>query len=300
MTAMRPASSVLTDLQIKALREVVGLVRREQRGVGSHLTEQALAQAVGVSRSPVQRALKHLTELGLLQHDAGRGYFVAQAPEYWQALAQSLMQAPDDPLYLRVAQDHFSGLIASTESENALMRRFQAPRGALRNVLARACEEGWAEQNAGHGWSFLPMIATPSAYEESYWFRLTLEPAALLLPSFLADAAELVSLREQQSRIVAGGFETMTAIELFESNSRFHEAVARWSGNRFIAQALKRANQQRRLVEYQQASRRAPRQTQAQEHVAILDAIASQDLITAANLMRQHLNQARQAKALKH
>ena len=88
----------------------------------------------------------------------------------------------------------------------------------------------------------------------------------------------------------------MTAIELFEANSRFHETLAAWSGNRFIVQSVRRVNQQRRLVEYQQASKRPQRQVQALEHMQILDAIERQDLVEAASLMRKHLDGARRAK----
>jgi len=53
----------------------------------------------------------------------------------------------------------------------------------------------------------------------------------------------------------------MTAIELFESNSLFHETLAKWSGNRFIVQSVRRLDQLRRLVEYRQARSRKPRRT---------------------------------------
>jgi DNA-binding GntR family transcriptional regulator len=72
--------------------------------------------------------------------------------------------------------------------------------------------------------------------------------------------------------------------------------MAAWSGNRFILQSVKRVNQLRRLIEYRQASKRAPRQTQAEEHLAILDAVSRHDYMLAATLLRGHLEGARRAK----
>ena len=103
-------------------------------------------------------------------------------------------------------------------------------------------------------------------------------------------------LVRQQELIANTGWKTMTPIELFESNSQFHETLAKWSGNRFILQAVRRTDQLRRLVEYRQARSREPRQTQAKEHLEILDAIAAHDALKAASLMRAHLEGARRGK----
>jgi len=118
----------------------------------------------------------------------------------------------------------------------------------------------------------------------------------LLASGFIADPAELSAVRRQQELIANTGWKTMTPIELFESNSQFHETLAKWSGNRFILQAVRRTDQLRRLVEYRQARSREPRQTQAKEHLEILDAIAAHDALKAASLMRAHLEGARRGK----
>jgi DNA-binding GntR family transcriptional regulator len=51
------------------------------------------------------------------------------------------------------------------------------------------------------------------------------------------------------------------------------------------------------LVEYRQAFHRDPRHTQAREHLEILRAIDAQDFMTAASLMRAHLDGARRGKS---
>ena len=170
----------------------------------------------------------------------------------------------------------------------------------MRKTLARISEEGWAEPHVSQGWRFQELIDTPESYDESYLFRKMIEPSGIMADSFKVDIDELHHLRNEQNNIVAGGFKSMTPIELFESNSRFHETLAKWSNNRFILQSVKRVNLLRRLLEYQQAStNRKPRQHQAAEHLAILDAISKNDLVRAASLMRSHLDGARRGKAIK-
>jgi len=289
-----PASE-LTSLQQRVAREIVALVRRDNRVAGDHLPEIHLAEHIGTSRSPIQVALRHLAQLGVLQQDANRGFFLSIDAKEWDGAVASLLST-DDPLYLRIADDRQSDRLPDEVTEAELMRRYGVARSTLRKVLSRISEEGWIEQSMGHGWQFLSMIDSADAYEESYLFRQSIEPGALLGPSFMFDAAELRQVRREQQRIVDGGFQTMTPIELFESNSHFHETVAKWGNNRFVLQSVRRINQLRRLVEYRQASKRGPRHTQASEHLAILDAIEGQDFMQAANLMRAHLNGARRAK----
>lgn len=295
MRITSPASD-LTPLQKRAAREIVALVRRESRKAGEHLPEIQLAEHIGTSRSPVQAALRHLARRGVVQQDVNRGFFMVQDARDWDAIATELSSTPDDPLYLSIVEARRTGDLPDEVSEAELMRRFGVVRGTLRKALARMSEEGWVEQNVGHGWTFLPMIDTPEAYEESYLFRQAIEPVGLMSPSFRIEPAGLAELRREQQHIVNGGYQTMTAIELFEANSRFHETLAHWSGNRFIEQAVRRVNQQRRLLEYHQASQRKPRQTQAQEHLHILDALAAHDVLQAASLLRAHLDGARRAK----
>lgn len=296
-TAAVADSADITPLQHKVAREIVARVRREGLRSGDHLPEASLAEQIGTSRSPVQAALRYLASLNLIQRDTNRGYFLVSDAAQWADLASTLERAPDDPLYLRIAEARQSGQLADEVNEAELMRRFGVARSTLRKVLSRIAREGWAEQNVGHGWTFLPLVDTADAYEESYLFRQAVEPTGLLSPSFQVDRQAFAELRREQTHIVKGGYLSMTPIELFEANSRFHEALASWSHNRFILHAVRRVNSLRRLVEYRQASQRSPRQTQAREHLEILRAIEQQDLILAAGLLRTHLDGARRAKS---
>lgn len=289
-------TAALTPTQSRVAREIVALVRREGRRAGAPLREAALARGIGTSRSPVLAALRHLAARGLVRQDPNRGFSVAVDAPAWEDLAEQIATRPDDPLYLRIAEDRRVGALPDEVGEADLMRRYGVARGTLRKVFARLSEEGWAEQRVGHGWTFLPMIDSAQAYEESYRFREAIEPTGVTGPFFAIEPAQFDGLRAEQARIVEHGHATMTAIELFEANSRFHETLAGWSNNRFILQGVRRVNLQRRLVEYCQAADRDARRAQSREHLAILDALAQPDRSRAAELLRAHLAGARERK----
>jgi DNA-binding GntR family transcriptional regulator len=286
----------LTTLQTRVLKEIVGYARRENYPVGAHLGETHLAEVIGTSRFPISAALSHLSEIGVVRHDRNRGYFLAVPATDLGDISAELSTTAEDPLYLEIARARQAGKLPDAVNEADLMRQFDVSRGTLRKALARAQQEGWIERRTGHGWEFLPMIDSPEAYEDSYTLRLAIEPAGILSPKFRPDNPALLACRKQQEFIATKGYASMTPIELFEANSRFHETIAECSGNRFMLQTVRRMDQLRRLVEYMQAERRLPRKTQAEEHLAILDSIASGDFLGAATKMREHLDGARRAK----
>ena len=287
----------LTQLQARVAKDIVSITRRDQMKQGDHLNESLLADRIGTSRSPVNVALRHLAELGLVLQDPNRGYFLQKDADETFSVAEELFEKSDEPLYLKISQDRLSRQLADEMTEADLMTRYGVSRNTLRKVLSRIQQEGWIERQVGQGWRFLPMIDSVEAYEESYLFRTALEPTALLAATFCMNQGEFEELKKRQLFIAEGGYESMTAIELFEANSEFHETLAKWSGNRFFAQSVRRMDQLRRLVEYSQARNRKPRKQQALEHLAILDAIAHHDFLGAAALLREHLNNARRAKA---
>jgi DNA-binding GntR family transcriptional regulator len=288
--------SALTPLQTRVTREILAIARREDLAVGERLAESVLAEKIGTSRTPVNVALHHLVSLGVVYYDANRGFFMARPARDVTDVAAQFFNEPDDPLYLKIAEDRLAHRLADVVTEADLMRQYEVSRSELRRVLSRMQEEGWIERQVGHGWQFMPMIDSVEAYEESYLFRAAIEPTGIMSPSFSVNRVELEELRRRQRFIADGGYLSMNSVELFEANSEFHETLAKWSGNRFIAQSVRRMDRLRRLVEYRQARARKPRQEQALEHLAILDAIAQHDLLRAAALLRDHIEGARRAK----
>lgn len=295
-TAAEALADEMTTLQSRVASEIVVHIRRENLAVGDVLTESTLAEQIGTSRSPVRGALRHLERIGLLSHQPGKGFTLNESASELGEIAQAFSMAAVNPVYQRIAEARISRELPDVVNETQLMRMYDVSRSSLRQTLSRIQQEGWIEKAAGHGWTFQSMIDSTAAYEESYLFRAAIEPMGLTSGAFRVDRDELQQLRKQQLHIAQGGWETMTAIELFECNSLFHETIAKWSGNRFILQAVRRTDRLRRLVEYMQARTRSPRREQAQEHLRILDAIAVSDLLLAASLMREHLEGARRGK----
>lgn len=294
-----PSATALTALQRRIVRDIVSLMRHDNLKAGDRLAELSIARQIGTSRTPVNVALQHLVALGVLTHDPNRGHFLSRDASELGTLAHEFLATPDEPLYLRIAEDRLTGKLPDAVNEIDLMRRYDAPRGTVRRVLARIQQEEWIEKSAGHGWTFLPIIDSNQAYEESYIFRAAIEPTGLLSPSFHADPEELESLRQHQRFVAEQGYRSITPIELFEASCRFHETLAKWSNNRFILQGVRRTDQLRRLVEYRHFTRdRDFRHDQALEHIVILDAIAAGDRVKAANLLRQHLEDALRDKVL--
>jgi DNA-binding GntR family transcriptional regulator len=296
MESSPDAPAALTPLQTRVTREILALARREDLAIGDRLAESVLAEKIGTSRTPVNVALHHLASLGVVYYDANRGFFMAKPARDVTDIATQFFEEPDSPLYLKIADDRLAHRLADVVSEADLMRQYDVSRSELRRVLSRMQEEGWLERQVGHGWQFMPMIDSVEAYEESYLFRAAIEPTGVMSPTFSVNRVELEALRRRQRFIAEGGYLTLNSVELFEANSEFHETIAKWSGNRFIAQSVRRMDRLRRLVEYRQAKDRKPRQTQALEHLAILDAIGQHDLLRAAALLRDHIEGARRAK----
>ena len=287
-------ASDLTLSQQKALREIVGYIRRERLPAGSRLPEWTLANLTGTSRSPVRVALERLVQAKVVRYDKNRGYSVVADPGALPRGVVEEMNTADDPLYLQVADARFRGELPESVTEADLTRLLGASRNEVRRVLVRAQAEGWVEKDAGYGWTFLPMIDSLDAYDDMYALRIAIEPAGILSPKFRVDVRQLRELRSEQQAILDGAHQTAT--ERFDSNARFHEAIAAWSGNRFTLQTLRRLDQMRRLAEYRQAKQDLPRVALAREHLDILAAIEAGDSLAAASLMKQHLSGARLKK----
>lgn len=296
MESSADTPTALSPLQTRVAREILALARREDLAVGDRLAESVLADKIGTSRTPVNVALHHLASLGVVYYDTNRGFFMAKPARDVTDIAEQFFNEPDNPLYLKIADDRLAHRLSDVVTEADLMRQYDVSRSELRRVLSRMQEEGWLERQVGHGWQFMSMIDSVEAYEESYLFRAAIEPTGIMSPTFSANRVELEELRRRQQFIAGSGYLTMNSVELFEANSEFHETIAKWSGNRFIAQSVRRMDRLRRLVEYRQARARKPRQGQALEHLAILDAISQHDLLRAAALLRDHIEGARRAK----
>ncbi|GAB7272997.1 hypothetical protein DZS_43940 [Dickeya ananatis] len=162
-------------------------------------------------------------------------FFLAQHASQLGELVAEVLEQAEDPLYRQLAERRITRQLPEQFSEMELMLEFSVTRPVLRKVLLRCQQEGWLEHMAGQGWRTLPVIDSVEAYEESYALRAIIEPAGLLSATFHITPHMLAHCRRQQEYLAEDGYLTMTAMEMFDTSSGFHDTLAVCSGNRFFA-----------------------------------------------------------------
>ncbi|WP_328603625.1 GntR family transcriptional regulator [Amycolatopsis sp. NBC_00345] len=275
-----------TPLTRQVAARIAGYIRETGAAPGDRLAERTLAAQLRVSRSPVRAALRLLADDGLVAAAEQGGYTVA-GPGSRHTIPD---ESEAEKRYLRIASDRLDGELPDRVSENELVRRYGLTPAQLAHVLRRIAGEGWIERLPGYGWEFQPMLTSPQSYADSYRFRLTIEPAAVLEPGFVLDRPALEAVRAQQLELAEGGAGTVGNAELFARNRAFHEAVVACGRNPFFIDALRRVDTLRRLIEYRRALPRDRAAVRAREHVAIADLLLAGRNADAAEHLRRHLS----------
>jgi DNA-binding GntR family transcriptional regulator len=279
-----------TPLIRRVATDIVERIREHHLTPGTRLVERELAEHLRVSRSPVRGALRLLAEDGIVAPGDAGGYVVRRVPEAPLTSVPGL--EPDragEELYLRIAGDRLDGVLAERVTEAALLRRYDLTPAQLARVLRRISGEGWIERLPGYGWSFLPVLSSLTAYQDSYRFRLVIEPAAILEPTFELNRPVIEKVRQQQQDLVDGGIWTIGNADLFDLNRSYHEAVIACAGNAFFTDALCRIDNLRRLIEYRRSLKRERAVVRCREHVALADLLLAGDTRAAAACMHDHL-----------
>jgi DNA-binding GntR family transcriptional regulator len=283
----RPAQS---GLQARLAGRILIHARERGFGPGAWLSENALAQTFGVSRTPVRGALAVLSNRGLLNVVPRRGYVLKRAVREQDLEPYADFASEDDKLVQRMAADRFTGTLPDNVSETDLMRRYGVARGALARVLNGMVQDNVIERRSGNGWRFLPAANSTQLREDSYRFRLLIEPACVLEPSFRLDKARAQRLRQTHVALLAEGLEKLSSIQYFELNAEFHEFVAACSRNRFLEHAVIHQNRLRRFFGYIAVLRPEQMRVSCSEHVAILDRLMAGEREHAATLLWRHLS----------
>ncbi|TNC50550.1 GntR family transcriptional regulator [Rubellimicrobium rubrum] len=285
-----------TPLALSLANQLVEQLRAGGLEPGQRVTERKLAQQFRVSRSPVRSALQLLAQAGVLI-PGDRGYEIAapSAADAWPLLKEP----PDEEevIYRRIADERLSGSLPERITESEFLRRYSLTRARLARLLRRMTQEGWIERLPGHGWTFLPVLTSLEAYEDSYRFRQLIEPAALLEPRWTLDRPALQARRTEQLWLVNGGIFEVSDAKLFELNSGLHETIMECSRNAFLIESLRRVDRLRRLIEYRQTLDRKVSREQCLQHVEILDLVLAGRNEDASTTMRRHLGKLRGLKA---
>lgn len=283
--------SKLTPLQTKVAGQILESIACGDFPPGSHIKEIELAQHFGVSRSPIRGALFYLAGQQILTAEKHCGFTVATACS--EALQNTLagLRVAEDDLYRLIIDDHLNQTLPGQINESDLLRRYQCSKSILRRCLQRLTEEGIIQRKHGHGWVMMPTLASAEQRLESYRFSMLPEPAALMEPGFCVVPEQLRQCRDNQLALLNGVPDSQHFIE---SNARFHELLAAWSGNRFILHSIQQQNRLRRLTETHTINNLRRVKVSCQEHLAILDALAEGDNQQASALLYRHLQVASQ------
>lgn len=270
-------------------RQILEIARRDGLAAGTHLPEVKLAERLGVSRSPVRAALALLRERGAVEPAPRQGYRLVHDSASPAFAAIDLPEPEEEAIYRDLVRARFANLVPQQVAVADVMRRYGCDRATANRVLAQMSEEGVIERAAGRGYVFGPVLNDARAYDESYRFRLLVEPAAVLEPGFRLAPQRLQALRARHAALLAAGIETVPMAELFAADAEFHEAIGQACGNRFLAQAIRLQTRLRRLSEYENYNDRARLSESCREHLAILDALQAGDWPRAAELLRRHI-----------
>jgi len=280
-------------LPSQLVQEILQHIRVHALPAGARLPERGLAAALRVSRSPIRVALQHMAQQRLIERRPDGGFMVSA---HARSVLPQISPTPLEGVYLRIAQDRLAGLLPDRVTENALMRRYGVTRSQLSDLLRRIAHEGWIERLPGHGWVFIETMTSADAYAQGYRFRLMIEPAGILESGFTLNGPQLQQCLEEQRALADGMVHTVSPAQIFDANTRLHEAIAACSGNAFIVDALRRLNRIRRLMEYQKAVDRAQALRRCQEHMVLIDLLLAARNEEAADFMRMHLQRAAQDK----
>ncbi|WP_315833615.1 GntR family transcriptional regulator [Bradyrhizobium prioriisuperbiae] len=279
--------------RFRLANQILDVIRDAKLEPGHHLREQQLADLVGVSRTPIRSALDLLAERGIVETRKNHGYFLRKPFDTLHRIEIEVPTTIEEELYLQLVRDRLDNVLPNSITQSEIARRYDVDRVALTRILSRLAEDGLIARNKGHGWTFLPTLDSLVSLRGSYEFRLTLEPAGFLLPTFKADHAAIERMRLQHLYLIAHpDITSVSNTQLFETDAAFHEMCAEFCGNAFFAQAIQYQNRLRRLLEFGSYfdSRRV--REWCREHLAIIEAVSAGDLAVASRRMRAHLEQA--------
>jgi DNA-binding GntR family transcriptional regulator len=293
----KPRKEAVKPLISSLAVKIAEYVRSQDKPAGVHLAEQALADTFHVSRGPVREALTILEREGILLFHPNRGFFLTRPAAEIAVPDISAPVSLEDEMYFRFARDRIRGMLKGHTSEAELMSRYGISRVKLMKILIRMSQEGWVERRPGHGWDFLPVLDTVEALDKSYRFRILVEPAALLEPTYQMDPAVFAKLRREQESLLASPIDERLPFTMFETGNRFHEQIVSCSGNPFFLEAVRHINRLRRLIEYQVPVDQT-RLNRYQEHLEIIVLLEQGRQSLASALLRDHLDRSRVKKTV--
>ncbi|MFD2174026.1 GntR family transcriptional regulator [Rhodobacter lacus] len=274
---------------LELARRIITLILERGMRAAEHLPEQAIAEACGVSRTPIRAAFKILEENGILSWREEEGYQVKLSARDGLSEDSLVVADLEQSLFERILADRAARRIPDVQSVSALARRYAVSRITVLNALKILSRDGIVSQLPGRAWAFQPLLDTPRAISESFAFRLTLEPQAILAAGFALDPPRAGVMRSRMREFLALPDARLSASAFRRIDIDFHVMIAEASANRFAQGALL-AHHRLRAAAQKEAAPPPFRLRQAmEEHLDILDSLERNQLELAADQMVLHL-----------
>ena len=288
------AKTSKSDLQVRLARRLLQLMVDGELKPGDHLREIELSEKFAVSRTPVRATLGFLEGLGALEKVANKGFFVRANGSVALKTIEDLPQEDDEKIKDQIRKDWFDGNFPREVSEGEIRTRYGLGKMTASRVLAALAEEGIISRMPGYGWQFEPTLNTTADHDESYDFRMIIEPQGILSEGFTLDAEKASTLRKRHEQVLRQKRKPILA-EIVRLDEEFHEFIAQCSKNRFVAQAVAHQNRLRRLMEYHSLIDAGRLTGSCLEHIEILDHLEAGEQQKASETMRLHLLKAKEA-----
>jgi DNA-binding GntR family transcriptional regulator len=270
-------------------RKIVNYFKKLNLQADERIREQAIADQFGVSRTPVRGALTMLHEQGILTYVAKQGYSLADGANELSEDGITLPQTTEEQLFSAIMRDRVANRLDEQITISDLMRRYSNGRAEVTRVLTQMSADGLIERGSGQSWVFGPALDSLSAGEESYRFRLQIEPAALLEPQFHINDAQCQIIHDQHSELLESSSGTIDTKQFYELDRAFHELIAQSCHNRFLRQAIIQQTKLRSLARSSGTTGIHRQKESLREHLRVLDAIEAKNNAQAAILLRDHI-----------
>jgi DNA-binding GntR family transcriptional regulator len=268
------------------LQSVIAVLSGNDFRPGVRINEKQLAERFGVSRTPVRAALEALEKRGITEYRHQSGFYLLEKPRNETQPAAEI--DPEDAILAWIARDRKLGELPEEVTAVEIAQRYGKSRLAAAAALERLASFGIVRKKMGYGWQFISNWNAKTR-DQSYRYRLVIEPAAILEPGFRLSSSWIEEMRVRHKAIMKVPWTEASSIAFFETNAEFHETIAAASGNHFFAEAIRSQNKLRRFSLYDWTHGAQRIRDNFREHMSILDALHKGDQKHASAKMRDHL-----------
>jgi DNA-binding GntR family transcriptional regulator len=171
--------------------------------------------------------------------------------------------------------------------EEEVAQRLKVSRTPVREALGRLMAKGFVEPSGGRG--LIVRSLDTAEILELYAMREILEGAAARLAAQHASQPEIDALVDLEEAFEAHADDS---VEMARFNRAFHETIFRAARNRYLDSALQELQDGIALLGTTTFSISGRPSTAAEEHRALIAAIAARDADQAEKLARSHIQEA--------